>query len=553
MDARPLEGGGGRARSSRDLAALWARLARANAFPGDPSAAQGVERIQTHLSHVYLTAQRVYKFRKRVDLGFVRFVSLAERTADCVREVELNRRLAPDVYLGLAPLVGSPAYPRVGPLVQSPEAAAREHCVVMRRLPEGRDALSLLEAGELDAEKLDLLAARIARFHAAHALGVPAPFSRETWLARCTQPAAECLQQLAAAGRDLAPPDMLALARDRMHAFAAQHADRFERRRCEGRAVDAHGDLHLQHVWYEREGEEPIAIDCLEFSDELRKIDVAAEVAFLAMDLTYRGAAGLAERFLRSYARESDDFDLYSVVDYFIAYRAAVRAKVAAIAAGDPAIDPAQRAAAQGSACRHLELASAALVPSTRPVLVLVGGMVGTGKSSVAAELADRLDGVVIASDRVRKRLAGVAPTARVGGAWQSGAYTAEHSDRTYAGLLERAQPVLASGRVAILDATFGRRARREAAVQLAGKLGVPVKFVEVRCAADLVRERLARRAAAGTDPSDAGPEHQAASARDFERTVEWPEHRRAVIHTDVQNWRSSLPGFAAWVRCLSH
>ena len=126
-----------------------------------------------------------------------------------------------------------------------------------------------------------------------------------------------------------------------MHAFAGKHADRFERRRLAGCAVDGHGDLHLQHLWFERDDGDPIAIDCLEFSEPLRRIDAAAEVAFPAMDLRYRGVAAEAERFLRVYARERDDFDLYAVVDFFASYRAAVRAKVASIAVADAAIDPA--------------------------------------------------------------------------------------------------------------------------------------------------------------------------------------------------------------------
>jgi hypothetical protein len=523
----------------------WSQLASAAAFPGDPSAASGVEWIQTHISHVYRTGKRVYKFRKPVDLGFVRFLSRAERNADCLEEVRLNRRLAPDVYLGVAPLVGSCERPRIGAISESVDA--REHCVVMRRLPEGRDALTLLEAGALTADRLDALAALLARFHAAHALGTPAPLSREEWLARCTRPAEENLRVFEAAERELAAPELLARARDCARAFVVDHAERFERRRRDGRAVDAHGDLHLEHVWYERDDADPIAIDCLEFSESLRKIDAASEVAFLAMDLRYRGAGGLAERFLRSYARESDDFDLYSVVDYFIAYRAGVRAKVAALAARDPAIDPAQRARATESARRHLALAAEALAPRARPVLV--GGVVGTGKSTVAAALADELDGVVVASDRVRKRLAGVSPNARIGGAWQGGAYTAEFTERTYAGLLERARPVLESGRVAILDATFARRANRAAAAGLAAEVGVEAQFIEVSCRAELVRERLSLRAAAGTDPSDAGPEHYAESARAFEGPTEWPERSRAVVHTDRDGWRVSLASLAARIR----
>jgi aminoglycoside phosphotransferase family enzyme/predicted kinase len=532
----------------REGRASWGALAHPEAFPGDPSAVRGVEWIQTHLSHVYRTADRVYKFRKPVDLGFVNFLSRAERNADCLREVELNRRLAPDVYLGVAPLLGS----RVGPTAETLSSDAREHCVVMRRLPEGGDALALLARGALTAEKMDALAALLARFHAAHALPAPAPFSPEDWLARCTQPAEENLRVFeACADRVSGPHERVARAQELLHAFARAHADRFERRRCAGRAVDAHGDLHLQHVWYERDDADPIAIDCLEFSERLRRIDAASEVAFLAMDLTYRWAGGLAERFLRSYARESDDFDLYSVVDYFIAYRAGVRAKVAALAARDPAIDSAQRTHAAESARRHLALAASALAPRAKPALVLVGGVVGTGKSTVAAELADLLRGAVVSSDRVRKRLLGVPATARAGSAWRTGAYSTKQTNRTYSGLLARARPVLESGRIAILDATFGRRADRRAAVRFARELGVAAVLVEVGCDAKVARERLARRMAAGTDASDAGPEHHAASKRAFEAPAEWPEKRRARVQTDRDDWRSSLPSLAAWIRCV--
>jgi predicted kinase len=226
---------------------------------------------------------------------------------------------------------------------------------------------------------------------------------------------------------------------------------------------------------------------------------------------------------------------------------------VAALAARDAAIDSDQRARAAESVRRHLALAAEALAPRAKPALVLVGGAVGTGKSTVAAQLADELRGVVVASDRVRKRLLGVSPTARVGGAWQAGAYDEEQTDRTYAGLFERARPALASGRPVILDATFGRRARRAEAVRLGDELGVAVEFVEVCCRADVARERLARRAAAGTDPSDAGPELHAASAREFESLDDWPGHRRARIHSDRVDWPASVSALAERIRSLSH
>ena len=524
----------------------WAALARPAAYPGDRSAGAGVEWIQTHISHVYRTPERVYKFRKPVDLGFVRFASRAERDADCLREVALNRRLAPDVYLGVAALRGEPGALHLGPVAEE-LAGAAEHCVVMRRLPDGRDALSLLRAGRLSPSHLEALAGLVARFHAAHGLGVPAPFSRDEWLERCTRPAADNFESLGRTPGGRLDAALLERARSRSAALALARAERFERRRQAGRAVDGHGDLHLEHVWFEDE-ERPIAIDCIEFDERLRRIDAAAEVAFPAMDLVYRGRPELAEGFLAGYARESDDFDLYSVLDWFVAYRAGVRAKVAALAAADAEIAAEQRERAGESARRHLELATRALEERPAGPLVLVSGVVGAGKSSVARALADLVGGVVVSSDRVRKRLLGLPPTARARADWGGGAYAPAVSERTYAGLLERARPVLASGRPALCDATFSRRAWRRAAVDLAQQLGSRALLIEVSCDARVARERLARRAKAGGDPSDAGPEDLERSARDFEAAGEWPAER-ALIRTDRADWRECLEGIAGRIR----
>jgi aminoglycoside phosphotransferase family enzyme/predicted kinase len=528
-------------------ARVLAALARREAYPDDASAG-AIEAIQTHLSHVFLSGARVYKFRKPVDLGFVRFTARAERDADCLREVALNRRLAPDVYVGVAALVIDAAGVRVAAPREALTPGAPEHCVVMRRLPAGRDALSLLARGALSEAQLDRVAARIARFHDAHGLGVPAPYGEQEWLAHCARPALANFDTLRSFARD--PADRAALARleAATRAFTRDHAGRFEARRQHGLAVDAHGDLHLQHVWLERDDAEPLAIDCLEFDASLRRIDAASEVAFLAMDLRYRGAEALAERFLRSYAAQRDDFDLYRVVDWFESYRAAVRAKVAAIAAGEPEIAAAQRERAADSARRHLALALAALETVRQPALVLVGGAVGTGKTTAAAALADRLGAVVVSSDRVRKRRLGVAEAERA----PASAYTEEAKSAVYAALLERAAPVIESGRVAILDATFGARSERDAARAWADRRRIPACFVETRCAPRTAQARLRERARAGRDASDAGPALQAASRAGFEAVSEWPEAHRAAIATDAAGWQASLDAVATAVRELA-
>jgi aminoglycoside phosphotransferase family enzyme/predicted kinase len=491
---------------------------------------------------VFLCGERVFKFRKRVSLGFVDFRTRAERNADCLREVALNRRLARDVYLGVAPLEVAASRVRVGAPRESLAAGEAEHCVVMRRLPRGRDALSLLERGALVPAQIDRVAARIARFHDEHGLGAPAPYSEIEWLAHCTRPAVANFATLREFAKDSEDRSRLERLESLCVGFAREHADRFEARRLAGRAVDAHGDLHLAHVWFERDDAEPLAIDCLEFDAELRRIDAASEVAFFAMDLAYRGADSLAERFLRVYAGLRDDFDLYRVVDWFASYRAAVRAKVAAIAAGERGIDAAQRARAAESASRHLALALRHLDAPGSPLLVLVGGAVGSGKTTVSGALADALGGAVVSSDRVRKHRLGLAPGEHAA----SSAYTSDAKAAVYQGMLERAEPVWSSGRVVVLDATFGARHERERVRERAERAGVPVFFVETRCDADVATARLEARRRAGRDPSDAGPELVAASRAGFEPPGERPAAERAVVDTTPPGWRADLEALAA-------
>jgi hypothetical protein len=308
--------------------------------------------------------------------------------------------------------------------------------------------------------------------------------------------------------------------------------------------VDGHGDLHLQHVWFESDEAEPLLIDCIEFREDLRRIDPAAEVAFLSMDLVYRRRPRLAERFLGTYAEASDDYGFYELVDFYACYRAAVRAEVAALAARDPAVPPAQRRAAAGSARRHLALAARSLEPRAG-ALVLVCGGIGSGKTTAASILAGELGGPVIASDRLRKRLAGIALEQRLG----AGSYDPASRAAIYEKMLERAAPALRSGRSVVLDATFARREWRDRAAACAADLGVLAYLIETRAAEAVVLERLRRRARAGTDASDAGPELLRQDRAAFETTADWPRARRFRIDTDAPRWRAELRALALRLR----
>ena len=487
--------------------------------------------VQTHISHVFLGEERVYKLRKAVTLAFLDFGTRRQRNADALAEVALNRRLAPDVYLGLAPVEQTAGGWRFGALGETARDGA-EHAVVMRRLPDGRDALALLAAGALGPAHVHAAAERIAAFHAAHGLGMPAPFSPAEWLERIDRPMRDNLAVLHPPAGALAEAWARALAR---------LAPRLEARRAAGRAVDGHGDLHLAHLWFEAGPETPLFVDCVEFSANLRHIDAASDVAFLFMDLVYRGAPAVGERWLAAYAEASGDHELYEVVDLYAAYRAAVRAKVAALAAADAELDGAQRRAAAESASRHQALALRLLVPRTPGALVLVGGSVGVGKSTVAAALAEAGGCLLLSSDRTRKALAGLRPEARAGAAPDAGLYAPDWGERTYAALLAHAAPALRSGRTVVLDATWSRQSRRSVARALAARLGAPAWLVRVDCAEATARERVEARARRGDDPSDAGPELVAASRARFELATEWPAEARLEFRTDEPAWRDRV------------
>jgi aminoglycoside phosphotransferase family enzyme/predicted kinase len=520
--------------------AILAALAHPSAYPEDGSASRGIEEVQTHLSHVFLTGDRVYKVRKGVDLGFVDFSTREARNADCLREVTLNRRLAPDVYLGVAPLVEGGDGVVVGSIREElgkPDARGvqPEHCVVMRRLPDGSDALSMLKLGKLQSRHVDAVAERVARFHELHRLPPRGAFDR----ARIVDPVVANFRALEAYP-DVVPRELLNLAAARANEAFEKNAERFDARWTSGRFVDGHGDLHLEHVWFETDAADPLLIDCLEFRDDFRRIDAAADVAFLAMDLIYRERPDLAERFLRRYVRATDDFDLYHVVDYYVAYRACVRSKVAAVTASEPEVEPTQRAGAAGSARRHFDLAADVLAPRGRGALVLLCGIIGTGKSSLARAMASATGGVVIVSDQLRKRLAGLAPDERRRVGWREGIFGREWTERVYDGLVERAEPVVRSGRVAVLDASFPSADLRRRAGEWARERNLAALLVETRCSETVVLERLAHRVAGRQGPSDAAPSHYPESAASFESPTEWPADDHLVVRTDAPEWEAS-------------
>lgn len=495
--------------------------------------ARPVHLIETHLSWV-LMGREVYKVKKPALLPFVDFSTFEARERACRNEVRINRRLAPRVYVGVVPVRRRPdnrfTLHAGGPVV--------EWAVRMKRLDEARRADHLLAESALDGAVVDRLAETIASFHADSPTGPR--------VVRCGAPsliethARENFDALR--GTELVTAEAFAEIERWQTAFLRGHRDRFEARMAAGAIRDGHGDLRLEHVFIDNNDFE--IIDGVEFDDRYRWGDVAADVAFLAMDLARLGRTDLAERFVASYARAADDFDLYGVLDFYESYRACVRAKILAVSAPE-------------EARRCLLLAQAARRRSVlEPLLVCVGGGIASGKSTIAERLGQRLSAPVIDADRTRKHMLGLEATAHAAsdGAWQ-GAYDPAFSVKVYDEVLRRAGVVLASGRPAIVDASFRTAAARAAARELASQHAVPFRFVECQAPLEIARARLAARDAKDS-VSDATPAIFDAFTAGYEPVMELcsTEHIRidtggavsdalAVLFETVSTWPRGLAG----------
>jgi aminoglycoside phosphotransferase family enzyme/predicted kinase len=477
-------------------------LLRPDAWP-DPKP-HDVELVETHVSWVMRGDREVIKVKKPVDLGFLDFRSPERRRQACLDEVRLNARLAPGVYLGVVPIVlrsdGTQAIGAAGDAAGGAAGgAAGEWAVRMNRLDDARRADAMLERGALAHEHVDALADAIADLHAR--AEVPVEVARR-W---ASAPAVdtnvrENFAQTLETAAELAGPRVAREVEATQLGFVRDHQALFASRVDSGRVRDGHGDLRLEHAYFEDEGLR--VIDCVEFDERYRVADVCADVAFLSMDLAAHGRVDLAERLLARYARAAHDYDLYALVDFYEGYRAWIRGKVAGILAHDAGASDEVRERAAAQARRHFLLAQASERPHLVPAsLVCVGGIIASGKSTVAAAFADDVACPVVDADRTRKHLLGVAETRALDHPAWSGAYDRSMTDRVYAEILRAASVVLASGRSVVVEASFRSRAMRDAARRLARSRGVPFRFVECRAPVEECRARLARRP---RGPSDA-------------------------------------------------
>ena len=493
--------------------------------------------LQTHISLLFFAGDRVYKVKKPVDLGFLDFTTLERRRHFCEEEVRLNRRLAPRVYRGVVPIVASEPGLTVGGAGEPIEWA-----VEMDRLPAERMLDRLLERGEVDNEQMNAIARLLVDFHREAATG--AGIDEHGSPAAVRANVDENLEQSEAfvAGREGSPGVLserqLAFLRERRRAFLDRDAALLERRVAEGRVREGHGDLHAGNLCFTAEG--PVAYDCIEFNRRFRCGDVAADLAFLTMNLDYRGYPGFSKYLATRYSRLADDPDLLTVEPFYKGYRAVVRGKVTAMTASDPDVGAEQREGLIRESMRHYQLAVAYELP---PAMVLTCGLPGSGKSWMARRLAGSLRAAVLHSDVRRKVLSGVAPTSHQRGEFAQGMYSRETTERTYRSLLESALSTLRSGHSVIVDATFSKRIDRARFVDATERMGLPYFVLHVSAPDEVIRDRLERRVNETREISDADLGVYLEARKTFEEPTEVPDGHLVACRSglDVPETQSSL------------
>lgn len=449
------------------------------------SAVDGAQVRETHSGVVVLVGDRAYKMKKAVDLGFLDFRTEQARHDACRRELELNRRLAPDVYLDVAAVTGS-------------DDRVCEHLLVMRRMPEQlRLSTLVLAGGPVDAQLL-ALARLIAEFHATA--------RRDDEVARAGR--AEALRRRWSNNLDeteryrgqVLDAELHAEIRRMALAYVDGRGQLLDERADAGFVVDGHGDLIAEDVFCLPDY--PRVLDCLEFDDQLRWVDVLDDVAFLAMDLERLGRPELAERFLRWYGGFSRVPVVPSLREHYLAYRAFVRSKVECIRAAQGSPDAAAQAAALASlSLRHLQAGEVKLV--------LVGGAPGTGKTTLACQLAARLDATLLRTDELRREH----PAPDV--------YSPQAKAATYRMLLQRARNAMRHGRSVVADATWPTAELRDAARAAAEATDSRLVSLECRLPVNLAAARAQHRRDHELDASDADAwvARRLASGRD-----PWPD-----------------------------
>lgn len=497
----------------------WAKELKKESFPIKP---EELTVIQTHISYVFIADETVYKIKKPVNFGFLDFTTLELRKLYCEKEVELNRRLCPDIYLGVVPI----SQTSEGYKLENSENIV-EYAVKMNRLPENGMMQKILKERALTEKHIDLIIDLLVPFYkkAKTGRGVDEHGSIDTISFNTEENFSQTERFVGRALNKWRYNEIVNWTR----AFIRESRTLFETRIKESFIREGHGDLYSANICFDNLKKVYI-FDCIEFNERFRCGDVASDIAFLSMDLDFHGYRELSEYFVKTYVEKSGDRDLPKLLDFYKCYRAYVRGKIGCFTSEDTALSEEKRKEALKEAQKYFDLAY--LYAKGKPKLFVVFGLSGTGKSTLARKLSEITLAEWIPSDIVRKSLVGIAPTEHHYEPFEKGIYSKEFTEKTYKKMIELARESLMIGRDVILDATFRERVFREAVLKELNF--ADVYFIWCTAEDSIVKERFMKRRES-EDISDARWEIYLAQKEKFEQPDEIPEERLIKLDTSEQ------------------
>jgi len=461
-------------------------LKRRESYPHKPSE---VRHIQTHISHVFMVPPYVYKIKKPVNFEFLDYSTLEKRKKLCHREVELNRRLCDGVYLKVVAIAKNDDTYQFVEEDERPESTV-EYAVKMNQLDEEYFLHTYIDEGTLTKEHLDRVADKLAAFYLDQE---PNP-KIEKWgqIENIRVNTDENFNQTKDFVGKTIDENAYAAIKHFTNAYFEKNEELFKRRIKTRRIVDGHGDLHLEHIHITPE--QVRIYDCIEFNDRFRYGDLAADLAYLAMDLDFNDCWQEEHYFINRMSAKLEDPDLLQIIDFYKCYRAYVKGKVKSMQSVEEEVEPEDRKKAASLASRYFYLSLRYAMIGSKPSVIIFMGRVGTGKSTLAEYLKERLNVEYFSSDRIRKTLAGVPLTQRVSEEERDSLYSSEMSKRTYDTLMDRAVQSVTNGKSVILDATFSRKEGRKKLVRALDEQDVDYCFIEIQASDETIKERLESR-----------------------------------------------------------
>lgn len=474
-----------------------------------PHPVESIDRRETHVSQVFLAGDFAYKLKKPVKFPFLDASTLALRKKYCDWELSLNRRLAPEIYLDKIPV-----REQNGKLTLSGKGEIVEWLVKMNRLPDGKMLDQQIAKGKVTKRDMQKMADRLIPFfkkaersESINGYGTPASVA-ELVLGNL----AECDLFLG----DLISPEDHDFIEKAYKQFLIMNLPVLEKRVRQKRIVDGHGDLRCENICMT----DPVNIfDCVEFQPAFRCGDMLNDLSFLIMDLEFRGypelGAVLTERYREAYKDTSMDV----MLPFYKCHRSLVRGKVRGFAWQQLQATPEGKRIRTLSR-KHFKLARQYAEEFSQPMLIMVGGLIGSGKSTLGSKLAEALGAEWLRSDEIRQEEFGAYRSEEAG--FSNGLYAPQVSAQVYRRMIRKAEQIVRKGRSVVCDATFSKAEGRVALQEIAAKHGAAFHFFECVVPRSVALERVAKRAAAGSDISEAKPEHYDRLKRGFEPVREF-------------------------------